>query len=149
MKTSENLLSNDLQVDELVQKHLSETAKWARFLAIVGYVFSSLCGLAGIFGLFSSGTRETRRSYFETTARQDLSPVYSAILLIVMAVVWFLTSFYTFRFADKMKTAFISSDQFSFVDSFANLSRNYRLLGIVTIVYLALVALALVAGIMI
>jgi len=142
-------LSSDLQVDEPVQQHLTDTAKWARFLAIVGYVFSSICALAGVLGILGSGTRETRRSYFETTSRQELNPLYSSIIVIVISVVWFILSLYTYRFADKMKTALQTNDQLTFIDSFANLARNYRLLGIVTIVYLALAALALIAGILI
>lgn len=148
MITTENLLSGDLEVDEMVQQHLTDTAKWARFLAIVGYVFSSICAIAGVLALFGSSANETRRSYFETTSRQEISPVYSAIIVIVISVLWFLLSFYTYRFADKMKTALQTNDQMTFIDSFANLARKYRMLGIVTIVYLALAALALVAGIL-
>ena len=147
MEATENLLGNDLQVDTVVQQHLSDTAKWARFLAIVGFIFSGLCFLAGLFGLINADTSPRRRSYFETTSSQDLSPIYSAILVLVIALVWFATSLYTWRFADKMKTALAQSDQYSFIDSFANLSKNYRLMGIVTIVYLVLVVLAIVAGV--
>ena len=147
METTENLLGNDLQVDTVVQQHLSDTAKWARFLAIVGFIFSGLCFLAGLFSLINADTSPRRRSYFETTSSQDLSPIYSAIIVLVISLVWFATSLYTWRFADKMKTALAQSDQYSFIDSFANLSKNYRLMGIVTIVYLVLVVLAIVAGV--
>ena len=147
METTENLLGNDLQVDSIVQQHLSDTAKWARFLAIVGFIFSAICFLAGLFSMINADTSPRRRSYFETTSSQDLSPIYSAIIVLVISLVWFATSLYTWRFADKMKTALAQSDQYSFIDSFANLSKNYRLMGIVTIVYLVLVVLAIVAGV--
>ena len=147
MEATENLLSNDLQVDTIVQQHLSDTAKWARFLAIVGFIFSAICFLAGLFSMINADTSPKRRSYFETTSSQDLSPIYSGILLLVIALVWFATSLYTWRFGDKMKIALATTDQFSFTDAFANLYKNYRLMGIVTIVYLVLVVLAIVAGV--
>lgn len=147
METSENLLGSDLQVDSVVQQHLLDTAKWARFLAIVGYVLSALTFLFGLLGLFKADTSPRRSSYFETTSSQDLSPIYSAVIVIVVALIWFATSLYTYRFADKMKIAIMNTDQISFTDSVANLSKNYRLLGIVTIVYLALIVLAIVAGV--
>ena len=40
-----------LQIDPLTKSHLWETARWAKFLSIVGFV---LCGLILIGGLFFS-----------------------------------------------------------------------------------------------
>ena len=147
MGSTENLLGSDLQVDTVIQQHLTDSAKWARFLAIVGFIFSALIFLVGLFGLFSADTSPRRRSYFETTSSRDFSPIFSAAIVIVISLVWFATSLYTFRFADKMKTALANSDQYSLNDSFANLAKNYRLMGIVTIVYLVLVLLAIFAGV--
>ena len=39
----------DLQVDHSSSAYLKETAKWAKFLAIVGFIVCALVVLAGIF----------------------------------------------------------------------------------------------------
>ena len=46
-----------LSIDPVTKAHLSEAAKWARFLAILGMIFLVLIIIAGVFGstmLFSS-----------------------------------------------------------------------------------------------
>ena len=45
--TSENLF--ELQIDAQSNNHLSQAAKWAKFLAIIGFVF---CGLLIIWGIY-------------------------------------------------------------------------------------------------
>ena len=44
-----DLLKTQLEVDNVVAAHLYETAKWGKFLAIVGFVFCGLIVLAGIY----------------------------------------------------------------------------------------------------
>ena len=40
MDNTENLLSNELQVDTEGQAHLYQTAKWAKFLGVMGFIFT-------------------------------------------------------------------------------------------------------------
>jgi len=56
----ESLLQNELFVDSTAQQHLKETAIWAKFLAVVGFIGSILVALVGIFagtilGKFTKG----------------------------------------------------------------------------------------------
>ncbi|MGZ3959608.1 MAG: hypothetical protein ACXVBT_17095, partial [Flavisolibacter sp.] len=44
-----------LQIDSMTKTHLAETARWGRFLAIVGFIMCGLIVLGGIaFGSFFS-----------------------------------------------------------------------------------------------
>jgi heme/copper-type cytochrome/quinol oxidase subunit 2 len=65
-------------------------------------------------------------------------------LYIIIAVVYFLLSLYLFRFAVKMKTALASNDQDVLNGSFQNLKIVYRIMGIIMIIYLGIIALAIV-----
>ena len=49
MENVQNLLTPELQVDSIAHAHLSETAKWARFLAIVGFVICVIILLVAFF----------------------------------------------------------------------------------------------------
>jgi hypothetical protein len=72
MDNDQNLFS--LTVDPVTKAHLYETAKWARFLAILGFVFLGLMVIGGIFASFmlssSMGTMETE---FDSTFSNGFS----------------------------------------------------------------------------
>lgn len=146
MESTENLLGNDLQVDPEVQQHLTETAKWAKFLAIIGYIFSGILFLAGLINIMNDSNRNSG-SYYYGRRTETMSPMISFIILTVLSIIWFFASLYIYRFATKMQTAFQQTDQQSFNDALANLSKNYKLLGITTIIYLAIIVLATIVGI--
>lgn len=143
MDNSQNLLSGELQVDTVAYTHLKETARWARFLGIMGFVISVLIALMAIFAgsIFSS----TMSQFGSSTAA--LGTTFITVLYIIIAVVYFFLSLYLYRFAVKMKIALESSDQENFGDSLMNLKMVYRILGIFTIIYLSFLALALIVGI--
>ena len=144
MNSNENLLNNELQVDPEAQLHLNESAKWAKFLGVIGFIFSGLILLAGLVNLVSYNEYNSRSYYYGS--RQVLNPLLQGCLLLIIAVIWTFASLYLYRFATKMKTSLQNTDQFTFNDALSNLSKNYKFLGIVTIVYLSLVVLAVLAG---
>ena len=145
MENNENLLTAELQVDSIAYAHLHETARWAKFLSVIGFIISVFLLLAAIFaGAFLSSFSGTGgvggiNSMIGTGV---LSAVY-----IVIAVVYFIMSLFLFRFATKMRMALQASDQDNFNVSLYNLKMVYRITGIIVIVYLALVTLALIFGI--
>ena len=145
MNSNDNLLNNELQIDTESQLHLGEAAKWAKFLGIVGFIFSGLTILAGIGTFIISN--EYGRSYYYNRS-QVFNPLVQLFVFLIIAVIWIFASLFVYRFATKMKTALYNSDQITFNDALNNLAKNYRFLGIVTIVYLALVALAILANFM-
>lgn len=57
---NQNLLASELQIDPIGYAHLKETAMWAKFVAIVGFVLSILIGIVAFFAgsILSSLTPE-------------------------------------------------------------------------------------------
>ena len=135
--TTENLLSTDLQVDPGVQRHLSAAAKWARFIAIIGFIFSVILAIASLFN-FTGQSGEFDRDNGAIRNR-GMGSGYLFFIMAGIALLWFTTSVYTFRFGAKMRTALGRVDQVSFNDSLKNLARNYRFLGIATILLILFV----------
>ncbi len=146
METNENLLSTDLQVDVEVQQHLAITAKWAKFLSIIGFIFSGLLFIAGLVTI-ANYKKYDSNDYGYSSRSEPTNQWISIISVLILAAIWFGTSFYTFRFATKMKAALQSSDQLTFNDSMSNLAKNYKLLGVVTIIYLVLMLVAILLAI--
>jgi uncharacterized membrane protein len=142
MENKQNLLTEELQVDRVAHAHLLETAKWARFLAIVGFV---ICGLISIIALFAG-------TFLSTMMGSNVPPgMISTALLssvyVIIAAIYFVLCLYLMRFANKMKAALQAGDQENFNLALHNLKLVYRITGIIVIVYLAFIVLALIFGI--
>jgi len=127
-----------LSIDPSTKAHLLETARWAKFLAIVGMV--SL-GLMIVFGLVYSIWISSTVDSLQSQPGFQSSKIYStglaagsALLFILMAVVGFFPLLYMLRFANQMKTALYGNDQESLNTSFQNLKRYFRYMGIITVI---------------
>lgn len=143
METNQNLLNSDLQIDPTGHAYLAETAKWGNFLSIVGFILS---GIIAIIALFA-GTFFTTLSNQYGTGGSLIGAGFVTFFYLLFAAVYFFMSFFLYRFSTKMKMALYTNDQQTLNSSFLNLKNLYKMMGILTIIYLCLVALLLVFGI--
>jgi uncharacterized membrane protein len=140
-----------LSIDPTTKAHLSETAKWARFLAIVGMVFMSLVVLAIIlFAVFFSTMSDSLDQagsgasvFFSTGLGIGLAFFY-----IILLGIWFLPLLFLLRFANNMKRALAGDDQQALNRSFQQLKVCYRYIGIITIIILSLYAIGILFGVL-
>ena len=137
-----------LGIDPTTKAHLAEAAKWARFLAIMGFI---MCGLVVIIGIFAGSFLSVFTSRYGTG--QDM-PMAGAgfgaamvVFYIIFAVIYFLPCLFLFRFAGLMKSALASNDQNTLNTSFQNLKKMFRYVGILTIIVIALYLIILLIGI--
>lgn len=136
-----------LSIDPATKAHLTETAKWARFLAIIGFMFILLMILLGVY---SSLTVSRYMDEFEGMGNRGFASnigVGVAVMYILIAVVAFFPFLFMLRFANQMRTALQTNNQGLFNASFQNLKVYFRYLGIITIISLVLMALSLFMGI--
>jgi uncharacterized membrane protein len=140
MEQEQSFLSGDLQIDAVSQSYLTETAKWAKFIAIAGFIFSGLIII--IAGYYINMVTEARSTY--GGFRRDNSPlILGGVFYIVVAIIWIITSVYQLRFATKLQTALQGNNQDELQQSFLNFKIYYRISGIVTIISLFLGVLGL------
>jgi Family of unknown function (DUF5362) len=131
-----------LEVEEMSSRFLSETAKWAKFLSIVGFVLTGLLVIVALFAgtLFASMTG---------MAGSGLPAGFSIIITVIyllLAVLYFFPCLYLFRFAVKMKKALAENNQVELSSSFENLKSCFKFMGIMTIVIFSVYLLAIVFG---
>jgi Mg2+ and Co2+ transporter CorA len=146
-QTNTSLFS--LSIDPVTKAHLYETAKWAKFLAVVGMIFLVLMIVAGVFGsamLFS--TMGGLDNEYGGTGMATYGSGIFATYMIVVAVIYFFPLLFTLRFANKMRAALNGNDQQALNTSFQNLKACFRYIGIITIIALVFLAIGLVFGIM-
>lgn len=136
MESNQPLDSNihgDLNLSTDNRFDLREAATWAKFLAIVGFIFIGL----GVIGVFSFGALMASSP---VSGMEGMSGMYSMIMIlyILILLIYFLPILYLFRFATKIKTAVNTNNQGDMNTAFANLKAHYKFLGILTAVILGL-----------
>ena len=133
-------------IDQSSRAHLSEAAKWAKFLAIVGFV---MCGLIVVIAFFAGSffammTNSYNEGYRSSASLTGGMGVFIIFFYIGIAILCFFPYLFLFRFATRMKTALNTNDQLTLNTSFQNLKIMFRYVGILTIVMLSFYALAII-----
>ena len=146
--TGQNLF--ELQVDHETTSYLSETAKWAKFLSIVGFVMCGLLLLAALFAgtLMSTISRIGGSGAYESGLMAGSGILIGAIYVAVGAL-YFLPCLYLYRFATKMQVALRQNDQVNLNRSLGSLKSCFKFVGVLTLIVLALYALIIVGAIIV
>ncbi len=132
-----------LQVDNGNIPYLKEAAKWAKFLAIIGFVVCAILLLIAIFfsSLFTSSLSEISS---ETGTSSNLESIIVIIYAVVIVILYFFPLFYLYSFSAKMQTAISHNDQISLNASFRNLKSCLKYMGILTIIVLCVYVLVII-----
>ncbi len=139
-----------LTIDPLTKEHLSETAKWARFLAIAGmivvllvlaFTIYSVTVLGGV-GLPGSNDLSGNPNFVNS---MRIGAIGGAIVMLAIA---FFPLLFLLRFANGMRSAIASNDQNRLNAAFQNLKIYFRYLGIVVLIVMILYTLIFVFAIM-
>jgi hypothetical protein len=139
------ILDNDapaegLRISNQATADLREAARWARFLAIVNFVFLGLAGL----GILTIG------SFMGSSASSDPTGVTSAfggVILfsyVVLLAIAFFPVLYLYRFGTLGRQAADHRSQPALNDALANIKAHYRFVGIIMLIGLAFYGFVLV-----
>ena len=135
-----------LTIDPMIKSHLSETARWAKFLSIVGFIGCGLIVLLGIFLSLNFDSLERRNSYYNDTRVFAGLGAVVGFVYIIGAVLYFFPCLFLFRFSNRMKASLASENQENLNVAFQNLKILYRFKGILTIIALSLYLLVFIFG---
>lgn len=147
MEENSSLFS--LSIDNPSKAHLADAARWARFLAIIGFVFLGLMVVAGFFMAFALNKFTQVDSELTAVSGAGFGGILgatTAFTYILMAVIYFFPLLYLLRFANNLNTALATNEQEHLIASFQNLKSCLRYVGIVTIIVLVFMAIAMVVG---
>lgn len=132
-----------LEVEETSSRFLSETAKWAKFLSILGFVLTGIIVIIAIFvGTFLA-------SMSGGMSESVLPAGFSIIITIVylaFALLYFFPCLYLYRFSSKMKQALLENNQVQLNSSFENLKSCFKFMGIMAIVIISIYILLFLFG---
>lgn len=122
---------------------IRETAKWAKFLAIVGFIGA---GFMIIMGLFM-GTFLSMMGVGEEIPGFGGMGASLGIFYIVFAFLYLYPCYQLFKFSKLAKQAIASNDTGQMTIAFGHMKSLFKFMGILTIMMLAFYFLLLIGGV--
>ncbi|MES2457110.1 MAG: hypothetical protein V4594_16270 [Bacteroidota bacterium] len=121
-----------LLVSEDLRSHIYEMARWARILAIVGFVFSGFMVLASfsapaIIDSVSQTMGEKNNPY------AAIGSTGMMIAILLFALLYFYPSLMLFRFSNLSKSGVLYGDQDNLIAGMSALKSFFKFIGIVTL----------------
>lgn len=126
-------------------KLIYDAARWARFIAILGFIFIGFMITVGIFiGSVLSVLNEDMDtvSGFSAISNGALAAIY-----IIIAAICFFPIYYLFLFSKKVIIAYKEKDEEKLNASFHYLKKHFKFIGIMLIVTLVIYILIFIIGI--
>lgn len=143
----EDLLSNELTVTTISRGFLSETAKWAKFLSILGFIGCGFMAIAAFsLPFLMSMMPGNEMMPMEGAMAKGMGAMLTVIYL-ALALLLLMPCLYLYRFSTKMKNALIQSDTGVLDTSFGNLKSFFKFYGIMTIIMISIYALIFIIAI--
>jgi len=135
---------SNLEINRIAKDYLYETAKWGKFLGIMGFIVTGLMIVFGIFYSFilSSVPNVSNDGFYQVGYLLGYGLGFT-LVYILAAVLYFFPALYLFRYSSKLKIAIQTSNSQELVNAFSNQKSLYKYSGIFTIIVLGFYALAL------
>ena len=130
----------ELIIDLPIRAFLTETSRWAKFMGILGFVFSGLIALFAVFMMLAPTLKLTFR--LNASFGFIVGPFY-----LLMAVLYYFPSRYLYNFSSNIKAALFGNDQDALSLGFENLKSNFKFWAILMIVMIGFYLLVIVGSI--
>ena len=123
-----------------VRNYLAESAKWGKFLAIMGYIGIGLMLLVAV-GMMAMGSAS------QLLPGMGMNMGAFGLIYVVVGAFYFFPVYYLHQFSLKIQQGLTSQDPQSITTGFQNLKSLFKFMGIFTIVILSIYALIIVIAI--
>jgi hypothetical protein len=138
MQTLDSNMTNDstsLLTGE-IKNYLLETAKWGKFLAIVGYIGIGLMLVIAI-GIMAVGSGTSQMF----PGMMGMNMGFFGVIYIAIAAVYFFPVYYLHKFSLKIAEGVSGQNPQNITIGFQNLKSLFKFMGIFTIVIMSIYAL--------
>ncbi|NOR88032.1 MAG: hypothetical protein GQ527_10515 [Bacteroidales bacterium] len=124
-----------------------ETAKWTKFLSIIGFVFVGFMIFISIVMMvfLPSLNEELQGLSGVDNTMASMGPILG-ILYILIAGIYLVPVIYLYKFSEKTLAAVKNNDENILSLAFKNLKSHFKFMGIFTIVFLSLYVLIIIGA---
>ena len=130
----------NLVIDWRSKEFLKETAKWTKFLAILGFVGIGFMVLGSLVMLFAPSSLMSNGDF------PFGGKIFMMLLYLAFAVLYYFPISYLYQFSENTKKAIENNDNNAIRDAFEFLKSHYKFMGILTIILLSLYAIIIFIG---
>lgn len=138
--------TEQLYLTNYAKEYLTESAKWSKLLAIVGFVGIGLMMIAAIF----MGTVFANLPMNELSGQQDFPFWILSFVYVIMAAIYFFPVYYLYQYATNTKNAILTNDSEVLEKGLEKLKSHHKFLGVMMLVVLSLygviLLIALIGG---
>jgi len=135
-----------LTITEDVRSYIYESAKWTKFLSVLGFVFTGLMVMLSLsVGAIMSSMNNLVGA--QNNPYAALGSGFLTVLLLISAAIYFYPSFILFKFSTAAKQAVLYGDQESLSIAMGKMKSFFKFWGILLIVLLGFYALAILSAI--
>jgi hypothetical protein len=134
-----------LWISEDIRSYIYDTAKWTKFLSVVGFVFSAMIALSAF------GTAAFLGTLAKVSPGNPLVQIGSTVLTVVyllIALLQFYPSFLLFKFSSAATLAVLYADQTSLSVAMSKMKSFFKFWGVITIVFISFYILMMVTVIL-
>lgn len=134
-----------MSLNDYMKGYILEIAKWAKFLAIIGFIGIGFMFLAAIVMMVAGAALS---NFSNDYSNNPLGAGMLGVIYIIMATLYFFPVFYLFKSAVGLKKGILNNDELTLTDGFQNLKSHYKFIGIMMIVVISLYILLFLFGMM-
>ena len=136
----------ELRLNNYAKNFLRETARWTKFISIVGFVMIGLLvGFSLLSMLMGIGSSPGLDSTFSTSYAGGTLVGFIFILLIL--AIYFFPILYLYKFSKNMNRALELEDETTLTKGFEYLKSHYKFIGILTVIGVSLYLIFFIIGI--
>lgn len=144
---------SDLQLNSSSKDFLKQTAKWAKFLAIISIVFSAIIVIIGLFfgkfmsamsGMQAAATGQTMPNLYSGSVG-----IFMAVYYAVIGLIMLYPGVRMLQFSNNINAALSSNDTLALESGLKRLRsvfRFYGILAIISLVFMVFGVLAMLVG---
>lgn len=122
---------NTLHLTNADKNNMLETAKWGKFLSIVGFVFSGLMIVIGLMVMV------------QPFDELPISMGAMGMIYVALSLVYIFPSLYLYRFSTQAQQGIRNGDSSICSEAYNNLRRLFFFMGILTIIMLSIYILGI------
>lgn len=131
-----------LHLDASSSSYMLETARWARFLAVIGFVAMGIIMLGAIALLFTANTSQFAEEYGNAYAAGYKTGMM--LFYTILVLIFFYPLYALLKFSNLIKSAVANINQNEFDEAFRYLKNTFKFWGIYTIVLLFIYGILIV-----
>ncbi|MEO5582723.1 MAG: hypothetical protein ABIR66_08525 [Saprospiraceae bacterium] len=135
------------------KNHLVTAGSWARFIGIMGFVFTAFFGLLSILlitggpammSMIAAANPEATSSGFLKG-----STVFIGLLYLIITAIYFVISWWTFKFGTEIKQGLRENDPDVVTSSLGNLKNYFQAYGVLTLIAVTLLVFSVLTMLMV